>query len=46
MTETFTAVGPYRFVEIALPVILLSAQNLAYQVWNLEFWSLEFVWYL
>jgi hypothetical protein len=44
MTKTFTAVGPYRFAKLALPVIMPFGTNAARSfVWNFKFGSLGFV---
>jgi hypothetical protein len=43
MTKTITAVGPYRFAKLALPVIMPFGTNAGGAcVWNFEFgyWNL------
>jgi len=44
MTKTFTAVGPYRFAKLAVPVIMPFGTNVDRSfVWNFEFGLLGFV---
>ncbi len=43
MTETFTAVGPYRFAKLALTVVMPFGTNVNRSfVWNLGHWDLPF----
>ena len=48
MTKTYTAIGQYRFTKlVAPPVVIPSPTNVDRSfVWNFEFGSLGFVWYL
>jgi hypothetical protein len=44
MTKTFSAVGPYRFAKLAVPVIMPFGTNVDRSfVWNFEFGLLGFV---
>jgi hypothetical protein len=47
MTKTYTAIAQYRFTKLTPPVVMPFPTNVDRSfVWDFEFGSLGFVWYL